>query len=116
MSTRSVLALLRRLRAHGALSLGRLVRIADADDIRTLVETGLAAGTPDGLALTDEGALYSFEDEPSLESLLDRYEHGPQDARVAHLQGLLEGEPAPQISDEDHLPPHPALSRDWRSL
>jgi hypothetical protein len=110
VSTRTLLALLRRLRVHGALSLRQLVRSgADEADLRTLVETGLAAGTADGLALTDEGAVYSFTDEPSLESLLNQWE------TVSHLQGLLETpEPVSQLSDEDHLPtPHPLTERDW---
>jgi hypothetical protein len=113
MSAASLLALLRRLRVHGALSLRQLVRSgADEFDLRTLVETGLAAGTPDGLALTDEGAVYSFTDEPSLESLLDEFE---QACTVANLQALLETpEPASSLSDEDELPtPHPLTERDW---
>lgn len=112
MSAASLLALLRRLRVHGAISLARLVRIGtDERDIRTLLGAGLAAGTADGLALTREGAEFSFTDEPSLESLLNAYEQGE---RVTGLQALLEEEPAPQLSDEDDIAiPHPALERDW---
>lgn len=115
MSAASLLALLRRLRAHGALSLRHLVRIGDADDIRTLVETGLAAPVGTEFALTREGAEFSFTDEPSLESLLDSYE---QAQTVRNLQGLLETpEPASQLSDEDGVStPHPALVRDWSTL
>lgn len=119
MSTRSLLALLRRLRVHGVISLRHLVRTGtDERDLRTVVATGLATGTAAGLALTDEGQFYSFEDEPSLESLLDRYEHGPQDARIAHLQELLETpEPCSALSDNDEIPDnYPATERDWRHL
>jgi hypothetical protein len=108
-----LLALLQQIRRHGSVSLGRLVRLgADEQEIRALVDTGLVAPLGHGLALTEEGTAYSFEEEPTLGSFLDAYE---QAEAVSRLQTLLETpEPCSQVSDEDQLPtPHPALSRDW---
>jgi hypothetical protein len=103
-----LLALLQQIRRHGSVSLGRLVRLgADEQEIRALVDTGLVAPVGHGLALTDEGERYSFEEEPTLGDLLDEYERDLQrePERPCHVSDLE--------LPEAHPTPEPAPERRW---